>query len=604
MFTSFQFILVGVFFFATVVGYLIIKNVPGLLHTPLMSGMNALSGICITGALVATASAFALQPWVAAIFGTVAISLATINVVGGFLVTDKMLNMISKGGNKKLYKEIALISFIIIACTLMIVLGEIYGKAIATTLNYVTSALLAAGILAGIHYMSKVDKSLLGNRFSAICMLLALILTFVFYGLFPIWVLYIGLFAGCIIGVIIGLKVKMIQMPQLVALLNGLGGGASAIIGIFAILGFSGGSNLFGDLTAAIALSIGTLTLIGSLVAAGKLSRILPQKSVVFKGHKLMVLLSLLLALISVVLYFAIPIPVVKTICLIGIIFFSAAFGFLFSIRVGGADMPVTISLLNSLSGVAAGIAGFAVGDILLVAVGGIVGASGLWLTQIMCKSMNRKMLEILMGNKSHHPHPVKVGEEEQKVEEEDIESDNLDMEESADQKDPLDILKEAKDVIIVPGYGMAIAQAQHLVKELAEFLKDNGATIKYAVHPVAGRMPGHMNVLLCEADVDYEDLYEMDDINPQFENADVTIVVGANDVLNPAARKAEGTPIYGMPILNVDKCKNIYIFNFDLKPGYAGVNNPIYTKKTGVHLYLGNAKDTLSQLLTALKPK
>ena len=263
-------------------------------------------------------------------------------------------------------------------------------------------------------------------------------------------------------------------------------------------------------------------------------------------------------------------------------------FGLLFTIRVGGADMPITISLLNSFSGVAGSIAGLAIGDALLVAVGAIVGSSGLLLTQIMCKAMNRSLMDILLGKTTIAAKSIEKKQVEVKSIKEDV------------KESYLELIRKAKNVIIVPGYGMAIAQAQHLVKNLSDKLKTNGATVRYAIHPVAGRMPGHMNVLLAEADVDYDELFEMDEINPEFKNADLTIVVGANDVLNPAAREAEGTPIYGMPILNVDESKNIVIFNYDTKPGYAGVDNPLY-QKDNVHLVLGNAYDTLSELLEKL---
>ena len=227
----------------------------------------------------------------------------------------------------------------------------------------------------------------------------------------------------------------------------------------------------------------------------------------------------------------------------------------------------------------------------MLVAVGGIVGASGLLLTQIMCKAMNRKLGSILLGTSAAPAAKPAEKKEASSNDAKEAKPANVKTNYAAQ-------LKSAKEVIIVPGYGMAIAQAQHLVKKLADKLTANGTKVKYAVHPVAGRMPGHMNVLLCEANVEYEDLYEMENINPEFKNADAAIVIGANDVLNPAAREAEGTPIYGMPVLSVDECKNIYIFNYDLKPGYAGVENPLYTRENGVHLYLGNAQETLAKFI------
>lgn len=626
MFSTFQLSLIGVFILATILGYLLIKNVPSLLHTPLMSGMNALSGICVTGAILASFFAFTANDLLAIIFGILAIVLATVNVVGGFVVTDKMLRMISKEGNKKSFPQILLTIGLLCISLLLIILTGIFQGKLKDYINYSAAIILSISMLVGIFFMSKVRYSVLGNRISAISMLLAVILTFVYYGLIPVWVLYIGLIIGTILGVFIGLKVKMIQMPQLVALLNGLGGAASSIIASLTVLGFAFSSNLFSDLSSLIAIAIGCITLSGSLIAAAKLARLISQKATVLKAHKLWIVLSILLTIVPIILYFVFPNEIIKAISLASIIIFSSLFGILFSIRVGGADMPITISLLNSLSGVAAGIAGFAVGDLLLVAVGGIVGASGLWLTQVMCKSMNRKLLDILIGGRARNTNDSKnVSSGSQAIVSKTLTTnESLDKSLIADQSknqsseniiscniassqevlSPKEILLNAKKVIFVPGYGMAIAQAQHLVKELSDILRNNGASVKFAVHPVAGRMPGHMNVLLCEADVDYEDLYEMDDINPEFEEADAAIVIGANDVINPAAREAAGTPIYGMPILNVDKCKNIFIFNFDLKPGYAGVENPVYSRKYGLFLFLGNAMATLSEFISSIKLK
>jgi NAD(P) transhydrogenase subunit beta len=298
--------------------------------------------------------------------------------------------------------------------------------------------------------------------------------------------------------------------------------------------------------------------------------------------------------------------------------------------------MPITISLLNSLSGVAGSIAGMAIGDVFLVAVGGIVGASGLLLTQIMCRAMNRKLMSILTGGTMTPPAPQTPVIEENENEElirrimdlekkiKELEAMVADLEARVKALDgqlnaapapapaeapaPVEeastaasVLSKAKDVIIVPGYGMALAQAQHQVRQLADKLESRGARVRFAIHPVAGRMPGHMNVLLAEADVDYEKLYEMDAINDDFKNADAVVVIGANDVLNPAARNAVGTPIYGMPVLNVDQAPEVIVCNFDLKPGYAGVENPIYTRGKGVYLELGDAKETLMRLMAGI---
>ena len=303
----------------------------------------------------------------------------------------------------------------------------------------------------------------------------------------------------------------------------------------------------------------------------------------------------------------------------------SGLFGVVFAVRVGGADMPITISLLNSFSGVAAGIAGLAIADPLLVAIGGIVGASGLLLTQIMCRAMNRSLSDILLGKTSasvrHYGVPQTVsavpgapaalgfsGGSTGFDIPDTLEAHGLsDTPEASETPEtpaaptPAALLREAKRVIIVPGYGMALAQAQGLVKALADKLEAAGAEVQYAIHPVAGRMPGHMNVLLAEVDVPYDQLYEMDDINDAFALCDVCVVVGANDVVNPAANTAEGTPIYGMPVLDVENARHLILCNYDTKPGYAGVDNPLYTRESGVTLLLGDAKETLRGLLEAL---
>ena len=466
---------------------------------------------------------------------------------------------------------------------------------------YVASAFLVLMVLIGIYLMSKVEKAYFGNSLSAVSMALSIALTMIKYDVFgsdvksALAVIIISLLIGAAIGAWITKKVKMIQMPQMVALLNGFGGGASALVGALTL--FTGDKDAFSVSTAVLAIVVGVVTLIGSLIAAAKLQGIMKSKPVVLKGHSFLTALSLIgsLAVCVAVIF----VPAYVPIAIIAFVL-SFAFGLLFSIRVGGADMPITISLLNSFSGVAGAIAGLAIKDVLLVAIGGVVGASGLILTQIMCKAMNRSLFDILLGKTSSHgkkaekPAEVKAPEVKEEEKEE--------VKETPKEENSLSaILKNAKDVIFVPGYGMALAQAQALVKQLEDKLEKNGATVKYAIHPVAGRMPGHMNVLLAEVDVPYEKLYEMKDINDDFKNADVAIVIGANDVMNPAAKETENTPISGMPILNVADAKNIIICNYDLKPGYAGVENPLYTKEDGVTILLGDAKDSLMKLLSAM---
>lgn len=605
-----QLILLGVFALATIVGYLLINKVPPTLHTPLMSGMNALSGVTVLGALAATAAGFcgpspAVRVTVS-ILGAIAVALAMVNVAGGFAVTDRMLAMIAKNrvrGQRAVYIALAVLAVALVA----LAFTGLQAAYLAV------SCILVIGVLAGIALMSRIDYSRIGNRVSAVCMAVAIVLTLVCGGrVYAAWPVYVGLAAGIIAGIILSIRVSMLQMPQMVALFNGLGGAASALVGAFAMFGIGAGNGIFEKITASIALAVGAVTLLGSLVAAGKLHRVLPQKPVVVRNHSLLQTLSLVIIALSLAIYVIAgtdAAPLAFAVLLVG----SSAFGLLFSLKVGGADMPITISLLNSLSGVAGAIAGLAIGDLLLVSVGGIVGASGLLLTQIMCKAMNRSLGAILSGKTTAAPDaPSETAPAAESpvdepaagpVAEPAAEPAAGPAEEPAAEApaDPTSCLKGAKEVIIVPGYGMAIAQAQHVVKQLADLLSSKGTKVKFAVHPVAGRMPGHMNVLLCEADVDYEDLYEMDDINPEFATADAAFIIGANDVTNPAASTAVGTPIYGMPVLAVNDCRNVFVFNFDLKPGYAGVANPIYTRKEGVSLYLGNAAETLAEFIAGL---
>ena len=487
-----------------------------------------------------------------------------------------------------------------------------------SALQIILSAILAVLVLAGISMMSKVKTAVAGTLLSAFAMLCGIVATLFFAGVVSVWTVYVSILIGALVGSLLAARVKMIQMPQTVALFNGLGGGASALVGLLSVHG----DGAFVRFTALLAVAVGMVTLVGSLVAAGKLHRVLPQKPVVWKGHSLCTLLFLALTLGFVVAgIFAHGAGLI--VCLAGAFLSASLFGLWFSLRVGGADMPITISLLNSLSGVAGAIAGMAIGDVFLVAVGGIVGASGLLLTQIMCRAMNRKLMSILTGGTVKPAPQTPVIEEnaelverimdlEKKIKEleamvADLEArvkaldGQLNAAPAEEKPTAASVLSKAKDVIIVPGYGMALAQAQHQVRQLADKLESRGARVRFAIHPVAGRMPGHMNVLLAEADVDYEKLYEMEAINDDFKNADAVVVIGANDVLNPAARNAVGTPIYGMPVLNVDEAPEVIVCNFDLKPGYAGVENPIYTREKGVYLELGDAKETLMRLMAEM---
>lgn len=458
----------------------------------------------------------------------------------------------------------------------------------------IVSIILSILVLTGIKLMSSPQTAVQGNRIGAVAMLAAIIAVLMYNGIIDVPLLWIAIFVGGAIGYIMAKRVKMIQMPQMVALLNGFGGGASALVALVEIFERYQGMTFSGRLSSQLALVVGAITLSGSLIAAGKLDRRISQQPVILIHHNW---ISNTVLLITGLLLIVASVISVSGIIFVSLVIAALAivYGVLFAIRIGGADMPITISLLNSLSGLAGAICGFTIGDLSLVAIGAIVGASGLILTQIMCRAMNRSLIDILSGSglNSRNDYKKITAKKEKAV-------DIKESREVVVKKSPQEILKAASKVIIVPGYGMAVAQAQDQVKVLYDTLESQGKEVKFAIHPVAGRMPGHMNVLLAEVGVPYDKLYEMDVINSEFAETDVVIVVGACDVVNPAASTAEGTPIYGMPVLKVEEAKNVIVCNLDTEPGYSGVENPLY-ELPHVHLLLGNAAETIEKLVKRL---
>ncbi len=450
------------------------------------------------------------------------------------------------------------------------------------------SIILGALILLGIRWMSSPRSAVRGNRLSALSMFAAVLLVLWYQGIISLPLLWTAMAAGGLIGYLLAIRVTMLQMPQMVALLNGLGGGASALVALIEILQNYATMDLFNQVTSQLALIVGGVTLSGSIIAALKLDRRITQQPVILKGHGFLAngTIVLILALAAATFFTGLP-P--ATALSIAVFLFALIYGVLFAIRVGGADMPITISLLNSFSGLAGAICGFTIGEPLLVAVGAIVGASGFILTQIMCRAMNRSLAGVFSGSIAGYRAVNSETEPESEPEAEDREEVSVGQ-----------ILASAQRVIIIPGYGMALAQAQRKVKDLLDFWEAQGVEIKFAIHPVAGRMPGHMNVLLAEVDVPYDKLCEMDQINPEFAETDLAVIIGACDVVNPAANTVEGTPIYGMPVLNVEEAKHVFIYNLDLNPGYSGVENPLYQMKH-VRLCLGDANETLAGLLEEL---
>lgn len=447
--------------------------------------------------------------------------------------------------------------------------------------------ILAGLMLYGIKLMSSPKTAPLGNALGAGAMLAAVIVTLVAEGIVSTPVIWAGLAAGTALGYVVASKVLMIQMPQMVALLNGLGGGASALVGL--IIAFQGEtSGSFAAFTTSLTILVGGLTFSGSAVAAGKLHGVIKQRPVELPYHSTIVTITALLAGVTLLLAGSIWAAVLQLVI-------ALVIGVLLTVRVGGADMPITISLLNSFSGFAGAVAGFPLQNPLLVAVGGIVGASGFILTEIMCRAMNRSLISILTGRTTVKTSPRSVGpvavEPQAKDTEEQVTSVHTWQEH----------LTKAKRVVIIPGYGMALAQAQLQVKELVDLLEEAGREVLIGIHPVAGRMPGHMNVLLAEVDVPYDHLYELEEINRALPETDLAIVIGANDVVNPAAMAEPDTPIYGMPIIRADRAKHVLVMNYDTKPGYAGVPNSLYDQ-SNVTLLLGDAQESLKKVIGWLK--
>ena len=456
-------------------------------------------------------------------------------------------------------------------------------------LSYLLAAIL---FIIGLKQLSSPATARQGNFLAAIGMLIAVIATLINQEILSYGLIAVALVIGSIIGLVSAQKVPMTAMPQMVGIFNGLGGAASALIAIgeyWRLL--QSGENIAFDsiLIAILGVLIGGVTFTGSVLAFAKLQELITGAPVTFPFQQPFNILLLLTFLGGSVYLFFDPTSIDVFLTLVVL---SLIFGALFVLPIGGGDMPVVISLLNSFSGLAASVVGFILMNSMLIIAGALVGASGIILTQIMCKAMNRSLASVLFGAFGTG---ASAGGKASATSSLDKSVHAIDSEEGAM------MLGYARSVVIVPGYGMAVAQAQHAVRELAEQLEKNGVEVKYAIHPVAGRMPGHMNVLLAEANVPYPQLYDMDDINPEFERVDVALIIGANDVVNPAARHDKASPIYGMPILDVDKAQHTIVIKRSMRSGFAGVENELfYNPKT--FMLFGSAQDVVAQLVSQVK--
>ena len=463
------------------------------------------------------------------------------------------------------------------------------GTVFLQSANFIDAAYIVAFILLiyGMTGLTGPRTAVRGNKIAAVGMSIAVIATLLrngeFHGSGTVWLILLGVAIGTAIGVPAARNVKMTAMPQMVAVFNGVGGGAVALIAWVEFRHHFGGdwplrSEVF-ELFGAI---VGSISFWGSNIAFGKLQEILPGRPIKLPGQSLINLVLLLVTVASAVAIAAGTHS--QALFILGILVAAAILGNMVVLPIGGADMPVVISLLNAFTGLSAAATGVALGNSVMIVAGMIVGASGSILTNLMAKAMNRSVPAIVAGGFGGAvAAPVHGGTEGGTVR-------------STSAQDVAIQLSYARLVVIAPGYGMAVAQAQHAVRELERALEAKGVEVKYAIHPVAGRMPGHMNVLLAEADVPYDLLKEMDDINPEFSRTDVTLVIGANDVTNPAAKNEPGSPIYGMPILEVDKSSAVVVLKRSMASGFAGIDNPLfYDPKTS--LLFGDAKASVSEI-------
>ena len=467
-------------------------------------------------------------------------------------------------------------------------------------LAYLISASL---FIMGLKGLTHPRTAVRGNMLGALGMLIAIVVTLLDKNIISYWLILAGIVIGGGIGAYLSIKVQMTDMPQLVAVLNGFGGAASVLVAGAAAVGpavaavLFEASHLLGtpleiDLNAEFLLSvfasgfIGAITFTGSMIAYAKLQGLTKETPVRYPADQIV---KIAIAVISIVFGAMMLMYPDSTAPYIFMVIAACVLGVLVTIPIGGADMPVVIALLNSLSGLAAAATGFVLFNTVLIVAGTLVGTSGIILSLIMCKAMNRSITDVLFGE---------FGAVEGGPSNDEVYAGKV---KATSPEEVAMMLEGARKVVVVPGYGMAVSQAQHAVRELFDLLEKNGTTMEFAIHPVAGRMPGHMNVLLAEADIPYDRMREMDDINPSFKQVDVSIIIGANDVVNPVARTDPKSPIAGMPILDVDYSKTVIVIKRSLSPGFAGIPNPLFAADNALMLF-GDAKKMVEEMVKSLK--
>src|SRR6266446_2548375 len=587
-----------IFILAGFLGYHVITRVPPLLHTPLMSATNAISGISLIGSLVVAGANYSR---LSTVLGFIAVTCSSTNVVGGFLITDRMLKMFKRreevGIQRRRFKPKLLLAFPVLVVAFLVVMYWIRRSGtdthsssaalsvVALRYFYILSAVL---FILGLKGLSSPKYARKGMLLAAFGMVMAIAGTLFHPEIVNYRWITIGLAVGSIVGGSMGLRIPMTAVPQRTALSHSLGALAASLIGISEyVRHVAVGLDSVKMTTIGLEVVIGSLTFTGSLMAAGKLQGILPGAPITYQGQNVFNI-ALLATVVGTLIYLVfVPTASVLFFAIVGL---ALPFGFLLVIPIGAADMPVVIALLNSYGGLADASMGFVLMNKIQIITGSLDGTSGFLLSLLMCRAMNRSAMNVLFGAFG------KVKEEEAGAA-----AEAKGTVRSIVPEETAVLFETAHNIVIVPGYGMAVAQAQHAVAELGNILKERGVDVKYAIHPVAGRMPGHMNVLLAEANVPYEQLHEMDAINPFFPEADIVLVVGANDVTNPAAKSNKSSPLYGMPILEVDRAKSIIVLKRSLRPGFAGVDNDLYYNEKCMMLF-GDAKASLTKLISEMK--
>jgi NAD(P) transhydrogenase subunit beta len=589
-----------IFMLAGFLGYHVISRVPPLLHTPLMSATNAIAGISLVGSLVVAGADYGRF---STVLGFIAVTCSSTNVVGGFLITDRMLKMFKRTEEQEARRRrfqwdpklLLALPVLVVGLLLLTYSYEALRKDAVYFLREVlpTQALKffyilsAALFILGLKGLSSPRHARKGMFLAEFGMLMAVVGTLFHHEIVSYQWIIIGFIIGSIVGGTMGLRIPMTAVPQRTALSHSLGALAACLVGVSEYFRHHGELGKVIMTALGFEVVIGGLTFTGSLMAAAKLQGVLPGHPITYKGQNLFNL-SLLAVIVGSMIYLVF-VPTAGTLfyVMVGLAFL---FGFLLVIPIGAADMPVVIALLNSYGGLADAAMGFVLMNKIQIITGSLDGTSGFLLSLLMCRAMNRSAWNVLFGafGKIEQEKGGPAAEAKGTVR-------------SIAPEEVAVLFDSVRSVIIVPGYGMAVAQAQHGVSELAKLLTSRGIDVKYAIHPVAGRMPGHMNVLLAEANVPYDQLYAMEQINPYFPQADIALVVGANDVTNPAAKNNRSSPLYGMPILEVDRAQSIIVLKRSMRPGFAGVDNELYYDPKCMMLF-GDAKESLNKLFAALK--